>query len=245
MKKEGKVVHQIVRRSINKQFVINIIFSILIFCLFFLFIIKNYDLKAEVKSEIRNPYDISVSDIDNFVLLGDSITDFYPIEEFYDDLPVVNSGISGYTTQDILDHLEEMVSIYNPTKVFLLIGTNDIMNEDKSDEVVRNIKKIIEEIHSMRPKAKIYLESIYPVNRTDNEKIDHDMVKKRDNEVIQKINERLKKYCDNTGVTYIDIYSELVDKDGNLDIKYTSDGLHMSNLGYLRVTKTLLPYFQD
>lgn len=230
---------------INKQFVINIIFGILIFCLTVLLLVQNTESDKVEQKGIKNPYDIEVSASDNFVLLGDSITEWYPIEEFYDELPVVNSGVAGYQTKDVLEHLKKMVYIYNPTKVFLLIGTNDIKEDPNEEEVVSNIQKIIDGIHELRPKAKVYLQSIYPVNNVDEEKVNKDTVGGRSNKVIKRINQKLRQYCKDTDVTYIDVYSELVNQDGNLDLKYTEDGLHMSNLGYLRVTKTLLPYFQD
>lgn len=230
---------------INKQFVINIIFAILIFCLGVLFLVQNANSEKEEIKGIKNPYDIEVSSFDNFVLLGDSITEWYPIDEFYDDLPVVNSGVAGYKTKDILDNLKKMVFIYNPTKVFLLIGTNDIKENPNEKEVISNIQNIISEIQRLRPKAKVYLQSIYPVNNGDDEKVNKNTVGDRSNDVIRSINKKLEKYYQNTDVTYIDVYSELANKEGDLDLKYTEDGLHLSNLGYLRVTKTLLPYFQD
>jgi len=242
MKRETK---KIEKKKINKQFIINIIFGFLILCLIIVLLLQNMTKKNVVEKKIKNPYDIEVSDTDNFVLLGDSITEWYPIDEFYDDLPVINSGVAGYQTDDVLNNLKEMVSIYNPTKVFILIGTNDIVVDKGNDKIVSNIKSIVKGIQELRPNAKIYLQSIYPVNNTDDEKIDDGAVKNRENKVIKEINRKLKSYCKDKGITYIDVYSELLDKEGNLDLKYTKDGLHMSNLGYLRVTKTLLPYFQD
>ena len=50
---------------------------------------------------------------DNIVFLGDSIMDYYPIDSIYDDLPIVNSGIEGYKTTDVMDKLDTMVYIYN------------------------------------------------------------------------------------------------------------------------------------
>jgi len=242
MKRETK---KIEKKKINKQFIINIIFGFLILCLIIVLLLQNMTKKNVVEKKIKNPYDIEVSDTDNFVLLGDSITEWYPIDEFYDDLPVINSGVAGYQTDDVLNNLKEMVSIYNPTKVFILIGTNDIVVDKGNDKIVSNIKSIVKGIQELRPNAKIYLQSIYPVNNTDDEKIDDGAVKNRENKVIKEINRKLKSYCKDKGITYIDVYSELLDKEGNLDLKYTKDGLHMSNLGYLRETKTLLPYFQD
>ena len=138
-----------------------------------------------------------------------------------------------------------MVPIYNPTKVFLLIGTNDI-DLDKSDKyIINNIIKIINNIKKKRPKTKIYIESIYPVNNTNDSKINHATVGIRNNKRIIKLNKKIKAYCDKNNYTYIDVYSNLVDKDGNLKIEYTEEGLHLTNLGYLKVTKILYPYLED
>ena len=101
-----------------------IIIIILIIIILILLLTKN-------TSNFVNPYEIKVESNDNFLFLGDSITDYYPLEEYYDNLPVVNSGIAGNKTTDILSNMKERVYQYNPTKVFLLIGTNDIDSNDK------------------------------------------------------------------------------------------------------------------
>lgn len=190
----------------------------------------------------KNPYDIEISDNDNFVFLGDSITDFYPLDELYDDLPVINSGVSGYTTDDILKNIDQMVYIYNPTKVFILIGTNDIQQGKTNDEILDNIKKITKKILEKRPNTKIYIESVYPINNTEDEKINHDMVGDRTNKTIKDLNKKIKGFCLEKNYTYINVYKELLDDDGNLALKYTAEGLHLSDLGYLKVTRLLYRY---
>ena len=218
------------------------IFLFIIIILLIVLIVQNS--KDEKNGTIKNPFNIQVSDTDNFVFLGDSITDFYPLEEFYDNLPVVNSGVAGYKTTDILSRIDSMVTIYNPTKVFLLIGTNDVPVSSE-DEIVDHIKQIIEEIHKKRPKAKVYLESILPVNRSDDEKIDHGMVGERENDKIQSINKKLEQYAEEEGITFINLYDEFVNSDNEMTLKYTTEGLHLSSLGYLKLTNILLPYLQD
>ena len=210
-----------------------------------LLVVIMFWIKDQKGGTINNPFQVQVSDTDNFVFLGDSLTDFYPLEEFYDELPVVNSGVSGYQTTDILSRIDSMVTIYNPTKVFLLIGTNDIEAERSEDEIVENIAEIIDRIYEKRPKAKIYLESLLPVNRSEDEKINHDTVGRRTNETIQSINEKLESYAEENDIEFINLYDEFTDENGELALKYTEEGLHLSNLGYLRLTNILLPYFQD
>ena len=60
----------------------------------------------------------------------------------------------------------------------------------------------------------------------------------------QKNTERieLKKYCNDKNCTYLDMYSLLEDKDGNLKLEYTREGLHMSDKGYEVITKELKKY---
>ena len=102
----------------------------------------------------------------------------------------------------------------------------------------RNLRKQSKKIKKNRKNAKIYIESIYPVNRN----MDKEMVADRTNEAIKKINEEIKLYCEENNITYIDMYNELTDDDGNFNKKYTYDGLHPSTLGYAKITRVLMPY---
>ncbi|MEG0025695.1 MAG: GDSL-type esterase/lipase family protein [Bacilli bacterium] len=176
----------------------------------------------------------------SIVFLGDSITYLYPLEEFYKDKNIINSGISGYKTIDILKHLDNMVNKYNPTKVFLLIGTNDMGQGISNDSILKNIKQIVANID--KKNTKIYIESIYPINEN---KKNYFSYKNKTNKNIQKLNIKLKKYCTLNNIVYIDVYNELLDKKGNMALKYTKDGLHLTNEGYKKVTEILLPYIND
>ncbi len=185
----------------------------------------------------------SVSDIrknENIVFLGDSITDFYPIDSIYHDLPIIKSGVSGYKTKDILERMDSLVYQYNPTSVFLLIGTNDVMFDETTakEKAIKNIETIISNIQENRKKAQIYLESIYPVNQG----VSPAMVLQRNNETIKEMNLTLKEYCDSHNVIYIDMFNELKDANGNFDAKYTNDGLHPNDLGYARISQVRSAY---
>ena len=177
---------------------------------------------------------------ENIVFLGDSIFDWYPTDKIFSDLPVVNSGICGNTTNDILENMEERVYKYNPTKVFLNIGTNDIEYDDSdelNEEVANNIIKITENILRNRKKSKVYIISIYPVN--NNMSAAHD----RHNSEIEEINSKLSSYCTSKeNVEYIDAYNQLLDNEGMLDEAYTKDGLHPNDLGYAKLTEIFMKY---
>ncbi len=109
-------------------------------------VVKTDNTDSDSKKAVNKSNNNSFKQEENIVFLGDSITEYYPIDEIYGDLPIVKSGVSGYQTKDILSRMDKMVYSYNPTKIFLLIGTNDYMYDTKQetiDNTMKNIKKIV------------------------------------------------------------------------------------------------------
>lgn len=51
---------------------------------------------------------------ENIVFYGDSITEGYNVKEFFDEYCVVNSGISGNVTKDLIDRIDPDLYDYNP-----------------------------------------------------------------------------------------------------------------------------------
>lgn len=197
-------------------------------------------MKPEKTKVITKREEVVVMD-DNYLFLGDSITEQYDLDKYYNDLPVVNSGISGNKTKDLLNALNNRVYQYNPSKVFLLIGTNDIQSKVEDDVIINNIKKILEDIHENRPYAKLYLEAIYPVDEGSSGAQD------RTNKEIQSINASLEDYCKKNDITFIDMYDLLLDPESDKDRlfeDYSKDGLHISDEGYEVITEELMKYIK-
>ncbi|MEE0014500.1 MAG: GDSL-type esterase/lipase family protein [Bacilli bacterium] len=232
----------------NKSTLIIVLLTIA--CLFFIsFIAYHYlffDHSEKVKVVTKKEEVVEKVVDNNYLFLGDSITEQYDLKEYYEDYPVVNSGVSGDFTSSIVENMKKRVYDYNPSKVFLLIGINDLRKGNDVSEIVSNTKEIIELIKENRPYSEIYLESIYPINKTDDDKIS-DSVKniKFDNEKIIEVNDLLKDLAKDEKITYVDLYNKLIDDDGNLNISYTKDGLHISSEGYECITKELMKYIKD
>lgn len=203
-------------------------------------------MEKRVETKIKVEKESIVKNDENIVFLGDSLFDFYNINEYFEGRHVVNSGISGNRTKDILANMDKRVYRYNPSTVFLLIGTNDFLDEGFSiDKTVTNIGKIVEEIKKNRPYTEINVISLLPINNGDDDKISHSMVGNRNNEDITKINDGVKKLCDENKVTYIDMNSLLVDDNGDFDINYTTEGLHVTPEGYTVITNELMKYITN
>lgn len=193
------------------------------------------NVQKVVKNEIVNP---------NILMLGDSITEMYDLNEFYgEDKLIVNSGISGNRADGILNDLKARAYIYNPSKVFLLIGINDILwDEAGEDYVYDKTIEIVEHVKEKLPNTKIYIESIYPVNSEMNnhfDTVDIDRVKS----TVVKVNEKLKDYSkENPDIKYIDLYSKLLNENEELNMAYSDDGLHPNEEGYKIITDILKKY---
>lgn len=220
-------------RFIIFLFVVILLLGILAFCIYLL--TRPVEPKVVTKEK-----EVVIVD-DNYLFLGDSITEFYDLDVYYPDMPVVNSGVQGNVTEDILDDMGKRVYQYNPSKIFLLIGTNDIDQKLSIDDIVSHIKEIIEEIQKNRPYAEIYLESIYPVDE------ERPAASNRTNEEIVEINQELEKYCKDENITYIDLFSLLVDSESSevkIKNEYTKDGLHISDEGYEVITEEIMKYIE-
>lgn len=179
---------------------------------------------------------------ESIVFLGDSITSRYDLNKYFPNYNVYNSGIAGNMTKDILENMENRVFAYNPTKVFILIGTNDLVYSGlDNDGIKNNIEEIINKIYEKNSNTKIYLESIYPVNNSINKEI----VETRTNENIKDLNNKIEKICNNNKCTYINMYDNLTDKNGNMKRIYTVDGLHLNKIGYKVITNKLIKYLDE
>ena len=201
--------------------------------IFLLFVFVFITAAAFANDNINTPYyqikwsifEAMPRDEEKIVFLGDSLTDYVKFDELVPELKIKNRGIAGDTTVGVLNRLDEVISL-KPSKLFLLIGTNDIVFNRKPDEIVGNIRKIIEKFREKSPKTTIYVQTLFPVNHNLGDD-------RRPKEAILAINEGLAKLSAEIKFTLIDTYS-LLAEDGELPERYTVDGLHLNGAGIVR-----------
>lgn len=177
------------------------------------------------------------------VFLGDSLTQRYPLADFYPNMPIYNRGIDGDTTLGVLKRLDVSVFALQPSLVVLQIGTNDLqVAELPLEATVENIQTIIQKIHHKLPQTNIMLVSLYPVNETPDKLIEKIVVGPRQNKDLMWINDHLK-HIEN--VTFVNVYPALLDTSGNLEMRFTKEGLHLSLNGYAQVTDIIKPVLES
>lgn len=162
------------------------------------------------------------------IFLGNSITEGGKWRKLLKDSSVINRGISGDVTFGVLARLDEIIR-HKPSKVFLLIGVNDLSRNTPNSVIIQNIFSIVGQIHAGSPKTHVYVQSLLPVNPG------HKDFPSRFNKSsdIEDINKQLARYHEALKYTYVDIYHHFLDDKLNLDLKYTYDGLHLNSAGYV------------
>ncbi len=62
------------------------------------------------------------------------------------------------------------------------------------------------------------------------------------NRKVFSLNSRLKSFINGKDVFFVDLYSLLTDENGNLDIKFSYDGIHLNSSGYFVIKNVLDDY---
>ena len=156
------------------------------------------------------------------VFVGDSITEGGLWSEWLPDVDVINRGISGNTTQDILDRMHQIVSV-KPDKLFVMIGVNDLNKRLGVAVALRNYTTLFDLIDAQLPQTEVYIQSVLPVNAV------WPLI---DNTHIPTLNAALVQHADERGYRYIDLHSVFSDAEGALKPDLSNDGIHLLAPGY-------------
>lgn len=181
---------------------------------------------------------------------GSSLMEQFPVNELLMtngmDQVVYNRGIGGFTTTDMLLHMEEMVFGTEPSRIFINIGTNDIGSpEYQLEALLERYEEIIVRIQERLPEAEINMMAYYPVNETD--KIPEGEWGKtafvtRTNEKLNIANAAIENLAAKKGCRFINVNEGLADERGKLKKEYTIEGIHMYANGYQVVLQNLKKY---
>ena len=176
----------------------------------------------------RSLFDLSTvkADLRPIVFLGDSITyEGGNWQEFFDtDVPILNRGIGGDTSVDVLRRIGQITAL-KPRAVFLMIGTNDhqLIGYSPSN-TAGTVKEIVSAIRRKSPDTLTYLEALLPsrapafVDWSD------------------RVNSLFAEMADNRSVFFLNFRAAFLE-NGLLARALTRDGIHLSADGY-RLWKT-------
>lgn len=207
----------------------------------------------KLKTLKRYQYLNEIAQKGKVLFTGSSLMEQFPVNEMLMteniSLTAYNRGIGGYTTDDMLEHMEEMVFGTEPSTIFINIGTNDIGSSGyKLEHLIENYEKILQQIRERLGNIKIYLIAYYPINDAP-DVATLAWVKKvletRTIENINKANQAVKELAERMDCEYIDLNNGLTDEHGRMKKEFTIEGIHMYPNGYQVVLKNLKPYLEN
>jgi lysophospholipase L1-like esterase len=161
------------------------------------------------------------------MFLGNSITEMGNWKKVTGDTTVINRGIGGDITFGVLRRMKDITDRY-PSKIFILLGINDIGKDIPDAVIADNYLKIVNEIHTKCPKTLVYVESVLPVDPTH----EHFPQHYDKEEHVLALNKLLKANAPIGNYTFIDIFHLFVDANGRMNRQYTLEGLHLRPEAY-------------
>ena len=169
------------------------------------------------------------------VFVGDSITEGWKtLERDLADLSVkvVNRGIGGDTTPNLLYRLKEDVLDLHPRALVVLIGTNDLGEHTTPADIAENLGVLLDRVRAIYPKIPIAWCLVMPRGGNDTYP-----------ERIRELNARIYGLAaTDHRVIVCDTFAPLAQADGSSKPEdFVPDRLHLNAAGYSVWEKTIHP----
>ncbi len=179
---------------------------------------------------------------ETIVFMGNSIVQgWQPADpEFFSDPHILNRGIGGQTTPQMLSRFERDVIDADPKAVLILAGTNDIAGnsgEISLEEIRDNLSKMAQ--MALDSEIKVILCSVLPAQ-------DYPWRRGRNPDVkIPELNRMLRELAEEKNLYYLDFFSIMADERNGLPRELAEDGVHPTREGYDVMKTMVLNAFEE
>jgi lysophospholipase L1-like esterase len=176
------------------------------------------------------------------IFMGNSIIQGWKMAdpEFFSNPKMINRGIGGQTTPQMLLRFDQDVIDAYPEAVLILAGTNDIAGntgEIALFEIRDNIAKMAQ--MAMENNIKVIVCSVLPA-------FDYPWRPGRHpDKKIPQLNGLLKELAKEKNLYYLDFFTEMADQSNGLPKKLADDGVHPTPEGYAVMKRLTMDAFKD
>jgi len=169
---------------------------------------------------------------DSVVFLGSSTIERFPLAEIFPDRRCVNRGISGDTTADLLERLDDSLPTAKPAAFIINIGGNDLRREEQVAAVVRDrLVALLDELLARYPEAPITVIGLVPA-------VDADEAELYEFELY---NIAARRAAVSRKLPFIVVQrGPLADAEGRLNAEFAADNYHLNAAGYRRLAEWIL-----
>ena len=169
-------------------------------------------------------FEVLPKDSNSIIFLGNSLTQNFELAELLHNMNVKNRGINSDRISGVLNRL------------------NDLGGDISKDSVVISYFHLLDTLQKECKTTKIYVQSLFPVE--NDRKANPTFCNPKVNANILEVNKALLKYATQHHITFVDTYSKF-ESGGQLNPKYSIDGVHLTGEGYLLWAKILRPYVEE
>jgi len=171
-----------------------------------------------------------------YLFIGSSsIRMWKSLQEDFIGYPVINRGFGGSHFSDAIYYFDDLVSAYNPSKIIIYEGDNDIASSKSPNKIMKDLKTLLGMIRDNIDHPEIAIISAKPSPRRWDLK-----------DKYEKLNAKLKNLAsENLDLTYIDVYTFMLnDKSRPEPELFLEDSLHMTGKGYKIWKEQIQPFVE-
>ncbi len=155
------------------------------------------------------------------VFMGDSITDFWRLNEYFTGKDYINRGISGQVTGEMLGRMKADVLDLHPRVMIVMGGINDIARGTPTRTIQNNLAMMADlcRANNIIP----VFASLLPIGEARRTE--------RPPSEIAQVNKWMQEFCLRNNYVYADYFTPL-SQGGMLDPQLSDDALHPNAKGY-------------
>lgn len=148
---------------------------------------------------------------------------------------IINRGFGGSHMSDLLFFSDQLINQYQPDKVFIYEGDNDISAKESREDILKEAKALVDKIWSTSPETEIYFIAAKPSVARWNLR-----------EEYEQFNYALSLWTLlKTKVHFIDVWTPMInDQDEVMPDLFLGDNLHMNAKGYKIWAEVIGPYLK-
>jgi lysophospholipase L1-like esterase len=156
------------------------------------------------------------------------------LQETYPQENLINTGFGGSKAADLERYLFPLVIKFEPSRVFIYEGDNDIWAGVAVADILTSLDNIVTRIHLVNPDTEIFLIGAKPSPSRWEKKANY-----------QIFNQKLSEYClSKENVEFVDTWEALTHPDGSPRPQlYIQDQLHLNQDGYKLWAEIFKIYF--
>ena len=151
-----------------------------------------------------------------------SIRTWKNLDDLFPNHQIINTGFGASQATDLLAYTDELILTFNPYKVFIYEGDNDISDSKRPKEIVNTTLEIIKRIRDKNRDTQIILLAAKP-----------SIIRWSLKHKYKNLNRKFKRLCKKDNLLqFADVWKPMLQGRKLKKDIFEEDGLHMNSKGY-------------